>query len=98
MINLLVILYNVYASYINAVLKEYHYLFLYNNNRFQDKYEFKNSNIYFECEKKHNKRKLVGQIIDNSCIIKCLSLSYRKEIKINALLKIKKSISIPDYT
>ena len=41
-------------------LKEYPYLFLYNSDRHNDAYEFKNSGLYPECEKEHNKEKVVG--------------------------------------
>jgi hypothetical protein len=83
-VNTPVILYDVCASYINVVLKEYPHLFLYNNGKFQVKYKFKNSGMCLGCEKEHNKREVVGQLIDDSYNIKCLFSSCGKEIKINA--------------
>ncbi len=67
------------------ILKEYFYLSLYNSDRHNDTYEFKNSDLYSECEKKHTKRKVVGQCIKGSYYIKCWFLSNKKEIKINTL-------------
>ncbi len=92
LINLLVILYDTYTFYINVVLKECFYLFLYNNSRFQNRYKFKNLDIYSRCEKEHNKSEPVGWLIDDSYNIKYLFSSCEKEIKINASLKFKKSI------
>ncbi len=36
--NLLIILYDAHTSYINVTLKEYPYLFLFNNDRHNDRY------------------------------------------------------------
>ena len=41
--------------------------------------------LYPECEKEHDKRKVVGWDINGSYYIKCWSSSNEKEIKINAL-------------
>ncbi len=53
--NSLIILYDAHIPYIFIILKEYLYLFLFNSNRYNDRYEFKNLNLYLECEKEHNK-------------------------------------------
>ena len=60
LINTLVVLYDAYISYINVVLKEYPYLSLYNSNRHNDIYEFKNSDLYSKCRKKYIERKVVS--------------------------------------
>jgi hypothetical protein len=90
----LIILYNACTCYINVILKEYPYLSLYNSDRFQNKYEFKNLDICLRYKKEYNKRKLVSQIINDSYNIKYLFTSCRKKIKINISLKIEESILI----
>ena len=72
-----------YAPYINVTLKEYPYLSLFNSDIHNDRYEFKNSGLCLECEKEHNKGKVVGQCIKGSYYIKCRSSPNKKEIKIN---------------
>ena len=59
-VNSPVISYDACASYINVTLKEYPYLSLYNSDRHNDAYEFKNSGLCPGCEKEHNKGKVVG--------------------------------------
>ncbi len=68
--NMLVILYNAYALYSNVTLKKYPYLFLYNSDKCNDRYEFKSSDLYLRCEKEHNKEKVVGRYIKGSYYIK----------------------------
>src|SRR4051812_31041709 len=58
--NIPVIQYDARASYINVALKEYSYLFLFNSDRHNDGYEFKNSGLCPECEKEHDKEKVVS--------------------------------------
>ena len=65
-------------------LKEYPYLSLYNSDRHNDAYEFKNSGLCPGCEKEHNNGKVVGRCIKGSYYIKCRSSPNEKEIKINA--------------
>ncbi len=59
-VNMLIISYNTRAPYINVVLKEYPYLSLYNSNRHNDAYEFKNSGLCPGYEKEHNKEKVIS--------------------------------------
>ena len=59
LINSPVISYDACASYINITLKEYPYLFLYNSDRHNNAYEFKNLGLYPRCKKEHNKEKVV---------------------------------------
>ncbi len=59
LINLPIIPYNACISYINITLKKYLYLFLYNSNRYNDTYEFKNSDLCLGYKKEHNKEKVV---------------------------------------
>ncbi len=49
--NMPVIPYDFHAFYINVALKEYPYLSLFNSDRHNDGYEFKNSGLYPGCEK-----------------------------------------------
>ncbi|CAG8696388.1 13352_t:CDS:2, partial [Funneliformis mosseae] len=49
LINSPVILYDACAPYINVTLNEYPYLFLYNSDRYNDAYKFKNSDLCLEC-------------------------------------------------
>ena len=65
-------------------LKEYPYLSLYNSDRHNDAYKFKNSGLCPGCEKEHSKGKVVGRCIKGSYYIKCRSSPNEKEIKINA--------------
>jgi len=81
--NLLIIPYDACAPYINVALKEYPYLFLYNSDRHNDTYEFKNSGLCSRCEKKHDKGKVVSRDIKGFYYIKCWSSLCEKEIKIN---------------
>jgi hypothetical protein len=83
-VNIPVILYNACAYYINVAFKEYLYLSLYNSNKYNDAYEFKNLGLCLGCEKEHNKEKIVGRYIKGSYYIKCQFSLYKKEIKINA--------------
>ena len=69
------------------------YLFLYNSDRYNNAYEFKNSGLYPECEKKHTEGKVVGRCIKDSYYIKYQSSSNEKEIKINALSDMISSIT-----
>src|SRR6266496_3794109 len=69
---------------ISMALKEYPYLSLYNSDRHNDAYEFKNSGLCPGCGKEHNKGKVVGRCIKGSYYIKCRSSPNEKEIKINA--------------
>ena len=59
-VNTPVIPYDARAPYINVALKEYPYLSLYNSDKHNDAYEFKNLGLCPECEKEHNKGKVVG--------------------------------------
>ncbi|PKK56986.1 hypothetical protein RhiirC2_798896 [Rhizophagus irregularis] len=77
--------YDARAPYINVALKEYPYLSLFNSDRHNDGYEFKNSGLCPGCEKEHDKGKVVGRCIKGSYYIKCRSSPHEKEIKINAL-------------
>src|SRR6266498_3857881 len=83
-VNSPVIPYEARAPYINVALKEYPYLSLYNSDRHNDAYEFKNSGLCPGCGKEHNKGKVVGRCIKGSYYIKCRSSPNEKEIKINA--------------
>ena len=69
--NSLVIPYEPRAPYTNVALKEYPYLSLYNSDKHNDAYEFKNSGLCPGCEKEHNKGKVVGRCIKGSYYIKC---------------------------
>ena len=69
--NMPVIPYDAHAPYINVALKEYPYLSLFNNDRHNDGYEFKNYGLCPGCEKEHNKGKVVGRCIKGSYYIKC---------------------------
>src|SRR5205814_8715715 len=82
--NSLVIPYEPRAPYTNVALKEYPYLSLYNSDKHNDAYEFKNSGLCPGCEKEHSKGKVVGRCIKGSYYIKCRSSPNEKEIKINA--------------
>jgi len=83
-VNTPVIPYDARAPYINVALKEYPYLSLYNSDRHNDAYEFKDLGLCPGCEKEHNKGKVVGRCIKGSYYIKCRSSPNEKEIKINA--------------
>ena len=61
--NKTVIPYDAHAPYINVTLKEYSYLSLFNSDRHNDGYEFKNSGLCPGCEKEHDKGKVVGRCI-----------------------------------
>ena len=63
--------YDARAPYINVALKEYPYLSLFNSDRHNDGYEFKNSGLCPGCEKEHDKGKVVGRCIKGSYYIKC---------------------------
>ena len=52
-----VISYNTYTLYINMALKKYPYLFLYNSDRYNNAYKFKNLDLYFGCGKKYTEEK-----------------------------------------
>ncbi|RIA80851.1 hypothetical protein C1645_837948 [Glomus cerebriforme] len=52
-VNMLVIPYDAHTLYINMTLKENPYLFLFNSNRHNDGYEFKNSGLCPRCEKEY---------------------------------------------
>ncbi len=95
-INMLIIPYDARVLYINVVLKEYPYLFLYNSGKFQNKYVFKNLSMYLKCEKKHNKEKVISWLIDDSYNIKCLFSLHEKEIKVNALPENFSEEKLPD--
>src|SRR5436305_12307558 len=82
--NSLVIPYEPRAPYTNVALKEYPYLSLYNSDKHNDAYEFKNSGLCPGCGKKHTEGKVVGRCIKGSYYIKCRSSPNEKEIKINA--------------
>jgi len=71
LINSPVIPYDARNPYINVALKEYPYLFLYNSDRHNDIYEFKNSDLYSECGKKYTEEKVVSRCIKGSYYIKC---------------------------
>src|SRR6266496_3041781 len=92
-VNSPVIPYEARAPYINVALKEYPYLSLYNSDRHNDAYEFKNSGLCPGCGKEHNKGKVVGRCIKGSYYIKCRSSPNEKEIKINALLEMISSVT-----
>uniref|UniRef100_U9SQU9 Uncharacterized protein n=1 Tax=Rhizophagus irregularis (strain DAOM 181602 / DAOM 197198 / MUCL 43194) TaxID=747089 RepID=U9SQU9_RHIID len=74
--------YGARAPFINVALKEYSHLSLYNSDKHNDAYEFKNSDLCSRCEKKHNEGKVVGQCIKGSYYIKCRSSPCEEEIKI----------------
>src|SRR6266496_1246472 len=92
-VNSPVIPYEARAPYINVALKEYPYLSLYNSDRHNDAYEFKNSGLCPGCGKKHTEGKVVGRCIKGSYYIKCRSSPNEKEIKINALLEMISSVT-----
>ncbi len=92
-INSPVIPYDARAPYINVALKEYPYLSLYNSDRHNDAYEFKNSGLCLECEKKHTEGKVVSRCIKGSYYIKCRSSPNEKEIKINASSEMISSVT-----
>ncbi|PKC12641.1 hypothetical protein RhiirA5_372920 [Rhizophagus irregularis] len=73
--------YGARAPFINVALKEYSHLSLYNSDKHNDAYEFKNSDLCSRCEKKHNEGKVVGQCIKGSYYIKCRSSPCEEEIK-----------------
>ncbi|GBC03551.1 hypothetical protein RclHR1_00520003 [Rhizophagus clarus] len=58
LVNTPVIPYDFCALYINVALKEYPHLSLFNSDRHNDGYEFKNSGLYPGCEKEHNNGKI----------------------------------------
>ncbi|RIA99098.1 hypothetical protein C1645_811834 [Glomus cerebriforme] len=93
LINSPVILYNARTPYINVALKEYPYLSLYNSDRHNDAYEFKNSGLCPGCEKEHNKGNVVSRCIKDSYYIKYQSLPNEKKIKINVLPEMILSIT-----
>jgi len=74
-----------------VTLKEYLYLFLYNSNKCNDGYAFKSLGLCLECEKEHNKKKVVSWYIKDSYYIKYQSSPNKKEIKINTLSEIVSS-------
>ena len=92
-VNSPVIPYEARAPYINVALKEYPYLSLYNSDRHNDAYEFKNSGLCPGCEKEHNNGKVVGRCIKGSYYIKCRSSPNEKEIKISASPEMISSIT-----
>ncbi len=57
--NISIILYDIRIPYINVILKKYFYLFLYNSNKYNNAYEFKNLGLCSKCEKEHNNGKVV---------------------------------------
>ncbi len=89
---MLIILYDIHAFYINIALKEYPYLSLYNSDKYNNEYEFKNSDLCSEYKKEYNKGKVVGWYIKDSYYIKYQFLPNEKEIKINASLKMISSV------
>ncbi|CAG8467640.1 19866_t:CDS:2, partial [Rhizophagus irregularis] len=89
-------LYDARTPYINVTLKEYFYLSLFNSDRHNDRYEFKNSGLCPECGKKHDKGKIVGRCIKSSYYIKCQSLPREKEIKVSALPENSSGEKLPD--
>ncbi|CAG8679005.1 7164_t:CDS:2 [Funneliformis mosseae] len=89
--NILIILYDSHAFYINVTLKEYLYLFLFNNNRHNDGYEFKNFSLCPEYKKKHNKEKCLEYGSSS------FSITIENNNSIFDLKKtIFKEISVPD--
>ncbi len=86
LINSLIISYDIHTPYINVALKEYSYLSLYNSDKYNNIYKFKNLDLYSKCEKKHTKEKVVSRCIKNSYYIKCWSSPNEKEIKINEMI------------
>ncbi|CAG8812284.1 11207_t:CDS:1, partial [Dentiscutata erythropus] len=92
-VNMPAIPYDARAPYINVALKEYPYLSLYNSDRHNDAYEFKNSGLCPGCGEKHTEGKVVGRCIKGSYYIKCRSSPNEKEIKISALPKTISSIT-----
>ncbi|CAB4477493.1 unnamed protein product [Rhizophagus irregularis] len=76
--------YGARAPFINVALKEYSHLSLYNSDKHNDAYEFKNSDLCSRCEKKHNEGKVVGQCIKGSYYIKCRSSPCEEEIKVRS--------------
>ncbi|CAB4391744.1 unnamed protein product [Rhizophagus irregularis] len=76
--------YGARAPFINVALKEYSYLSLYNSDKHNDVYEFKNLDLCPRCEKKHNEGKVVGQCIKGSYYIKCRSSPCEEEIKVRS--------------
>ncbi|UZO21651.1 uncharacterized protein OCT59_014038 [Rhizophagus irregularis] len=75
---------------------KYFYLSLFNSDRHNDRYEFKNSGLCPECGKKHDKGKIVGRCIKSSYYIKCQSLPREKEIKVSALPENSSGEKLPD--
>ncbi|RGB39363.1 hypothetical protein C1646_754604 [Rhizophagus diaphanus] len=73
-VNSLVILYEACTPYINMALKKYPYLSLYNSNRYNDVYKFKNSDLCPECEKEHNNGKILDQY--SNLYRKCSSKNF----------------------
>ncbi len=55
-----VILYNAYIFYINMNLKKYSYLSLFNSDKYNDRYKFKNLGLYSRCKKEYNKEKIIS--------------------------------------
>ena len=96
--NMPVIPYDARAPYINVALKEYPYLSLYNSDRHNDAYEFKNSGLCPGCEKEHNNGKVVGRGIKGSYYIKCRSSPNEKEISLPDNSSGKKSKAPPKRT
>ncbi|RGB25070.1 hypothetical protein C1646_803133, partial [Rhizophagus diaphanus] len=69
LVNSPVIPYEAHAPYINVALKEYPYLSLYNSDRHNDAYEFKNSGLCPGCEKEHNNGKVLYRNLNNTELI-----------------------------
>jgi hypothetical protein len=77
---MLVVLYDTHTSYINVILKEYSYLFLYNNDKYNNTYEFKNSGLFSRCEKEYGNKKVIRQCIKSFYYIEYQFLSNEKKI------------------